>query len=218
MSAAPDSMNFKTRRKQLMHRLNIILCIVAALSPAAAWAGDEELDVEVGVTSGGQLAFPAFDFGVVSLDPVDPGNPFGLIGYSGQDPGWAAEGAPEGLLALADGAEVYVQILSISPALRMLDPNAGLVDIPAGSSWRLGGPEFDGHPLWLIDRTHPAYDPDAGPWVVTWRLVDQGATQYSPSENGAFSFVPEPNTLMPLALLTPALLYRREARAGKVNR
>lgn len=198
-----------------MHRLILILSFAAALTPATTWADGEELDVEVGVTPGGQLAFPAFGFGVVSLDAIDAGNPFGLIGYAGQDPGWAAEGAPEGLLALADGADVYVQVLSLSPALRMLDPNAGLVDIPAGSSWRLGGPEFDGHPVWLIDRTHPEYDPDAGPWVVTWRLVDQGATQYSPSETGAFSFVPEPNTLMLLGLLTPAMLCRRRRGRGR---
>lgn len=192
-----------------MRRLALftIVALIAPMTPA--WA-DEELDVEVGVDDAGRLAFPTFDFGKVLLEPVDPGNPFGLAGWSGDDPGWAAEGAPEGLNALGAGANIRVELLSISPALRMLDPNAGLADVPVGGFWDLGGPEFDGHPIWLIDSDSPTFDPEQDNWIATFRLVDTGTTGYFPSIEHSFRFgiVPEPASLG-LLLIGLAVAARR---------
>lgn len=187
---------------------------VALVSTALA---EEELDVEVGRTPAGELAFPAFDFGKVTLEAVDPGNPFGLNGYSGDNPGWAAEGAPEGLLALEAGADVWVEVLALSPALRMLDPDAGLADILVGGSWQLGGPEFDGHLIWFVDADHPAFDPMQEHWAATLRLIDLGTTGYSPSATHSFVFrIPEPGTgfLFVIAAGLAARTLRRSARGA----
>ncbi|MGE0480667.1 MAG: PEP-CTERM sorting domain-containing protein [Phycisphaerae bacterium] len=193
-----------------IQRLSLtVLASAALVGPVRA---GEELDVEVGRTAGGALAFPPFDFGKATLDAVDPGNPFGLNGYSGENPGWAAEGAPEGLLALEDGADIWVEVLALSPALRMLDPNAGLADIVPGGSWRLGGPEFDAHPLWLIDADHPAFDPGQEHWTAAFRLVDHGTTAYAPSQTHAFVFrIPEPGTGLLFAAAAAVVALRRRA-------
>lgn len=184
----------------------VTLLTMMTLSARMAHA---ELDVEVGVDGAGRLAFPPFDFGTVILEPVDPGNPLGLQGYAGDDPGWAAEGAPEGLGALADGSNIAVEILSLSPALRMFDPDAGLAELLPGSQWVVGGPEFDAHPLWLIDTADPAFDPDQSVWLGTFRLIDLGTTGYLPSEQMTFAFgIPEPATIG-LALPLFAALSRR---------
>lgn len=185
-----------------------------AMSTVFATAGaGQELDVEVGIDAGGRLAVAPFDFGTTILDPVDPGNPFGLQGFAGENPGWAAEGAPEGLNALEDGSNIAIEILSLSSALRMFDPDAGLAEIHAGEQWVAGGPEFDAHPLWLIDNSDPAFNPNQGDWPCTFRLVDLGTTGYQPSEVYTLNFgIPEPGTA--LLLIPGMLLYSLRRRSN----
>lgn len=187
---------------------------LAYLAFAATAVQAHESDVEVGVDDVGRLAYPAFDFGTVILAPVDPGNPLGLQGYAGDDPGWAADGAPEGLNALGLGSNIAVEILSLSPALRMFDPDAGLAELYAGMQWIIGGPEFDAHPLWFIDSDDPAFDPGQAVWLGTFRLVDLGTTGYLPSEPMSFAFgIPEPGAFC-LALPLFVMTLRRRRTLG----
>lgn len=180
---------------------------------SAALGGPVELDVEVGYDDNRDLAFPDFDFGKVILTEfANPPLPFlPDSGWVGDNPGWASLKAPEpGLFQLEPGASIAVRILSLSPALRMFDP-AGGDELLAGDTWSLGGGTFDGHPIWVIDATSPAFNPSQQNWFGEFELFDAGTTNYGDSAVHSFRFgVPEPSSLALLAL--GAIAFTRRAR------
>lgn len=171
----------------------IVLALHAA--PAGAGNGNVELDVEVGVRMGALDVAP-FDFGAVVLQAF-ANSPIPFLpdsGWIGDNPGWASPPELRGdLQPLPPGASVDVELISLSPALRMFDP-AGGAEILPGGVFHLGGPEFDSHPLWVIDANDPEFNPAMTAWAAAWRLIDAGSTQLNPS--GAYDFVfaiPEPS-------------------------
>lgn len=170
----------------------------------------DELDVEVGVNAAGQLAWPDFDFGKVLLEEFS-NSPVPFLpdaGWTGDDPGWAGLGKVEdGISPLGIDAAITVEVIALSPALRMFDP-AGGSEIVAGGTWTLpAGNEFDAHPIWVIDATSPMFDPMQQNWIGEFRLIDNGTTNYAASANHTFVFgTPEPGSL---ALLAVSLLLVR---------
>ncbi len=182
-----------------------------------ALAGDDhghKADVEVGRTDTGALGFVDFDFGTTVLEPYGPPAPLPFLPSQGwilDDPGWATlEGPEDGLLPLEAGATIMVEVISLSPALRMYDP-AGGGEVLAGGQWMAGGNEFDAHPLWVIDATSPSFDPLQTEWFGSFRLIDTGSTGYTPSETHRFTFTtPEPASAALLCI--GALFASRRAR------
>lgn len=189
--------------------LSTTMVLSACTGAALADDDHEHLDVEVGQQAG-VLGWPELPDQPAVLDPVDPGNPFGFQGWSGEDPGWATLEMPEdGWEPLASGAEIWVEVLSLDSGLRMLDPDNGLADINVGDTWLLGGDSFDTHPIWLVDSTTPGFDPSQTIYSGTFRLLDQGTTGYSSSGVHTLSvFVPEPASAALLALAALALRRR----------
>ncbi len=170
-----------------------------------------EGDIEVGVYASGQLgAFVPAESTL--LDEIAPGNPFGLHGWSGEEPGFASLlVAEDDLNPLDPTADLWLEIVGLSPAMRVLDPST-FSDIGIGGTWSLEAVPFDTHPIWMVDSDDPAFDPGQGRWTVDWRLIDQGGSAYDASEVYSLSFViPEPSTLASLAVGAALLLRRRPA-------
>lgn len=194
------------------------IVLASHAAPAGAGNGKIELDVEVGARMGALDVAP-FDFGAVVLEAF-ANSPIPFlpdIGWIGDNPGWASPPKLRGdLLPLPLGANVDVELISLSPALRMFDP-AGGAEILPGGVFHLGGPEFDSHPLWVIDATHPEFIPSMTAWTAAWRLFDAGSTQLNPSGEYEFIFaIPEPSGCALAGL--GALFLRRVSRRGHVRK
>lgn len=202
-------------KKYLRNSVVFAVALAAVAAPVLADKGDE-LDVEVGILTS-TLAFTPFNFGVQALEPFN-NSPVPFLpdsGWAGDDPGWLSIGNPKlgegGLLSpIGAGALIGIEVLSLSGALRAFDP-AGGGEITVGQTWLFdGGNVFDAHPIWVIDATSPSFDPNQTVWTGTFRLIDQGTTNYGPSAVHSFEFtVPEPTSLSLLAVAGLALIRRR---------
>lgn len=197
--------------KVLAYTLSLATLLIP--THTAAIAGPVELDVVLGVNAANQIVFEPFDFGLIALDAFsDPPIPFlPEEGFIGDNPGWlAGEEATLGdLLPLDPAANLSVEFLNLSAALRAYEASGGN-EITVGEFLPLGGPQFDVHPLWVIDSTSPQFNPNQTEWDGTFRIVDLGTTAYAPSDVHTFRFTtPEPGTLGMLAFAALGLMRSR---------
>jgi hypothetical protein len=196
------------KRKLRLSQRFIALATVLLLA-GAAHADDEHGhhgDLEVGFVAGpefNQLAFHGDLDEAALLEVIPPDSPLGIDGWIGEEPGFVAlEAAEDGIEPLVDGAEVWLEIIDLDPALRIFDPVG--FEYGVGESMLLGDADFHTHGFFVVDADAPAFDPDQEVWTGTYRFVDQGTTGYTASESFSISVeIPEPTSL---ALLVPALL------------
>lgn len=189
---------------------------VVASGAALVRAGDDhghEGDFVVGRSDTGQILVEFDANEPYELPPVS-----GLLnGWALDDPGFMslAEDEPdEGIFTLEPGASIALEVVAIDAALSAWTPGfADRLDA-AGETWTIGGDEFDEHPTWHIDLDDPSFDPGQTSWSVTFRLLDQGATGYTASDDIAVSFVavPEPGALALMVLGSVAAGLRRRGR------
>ena len=144
-------------------------------------ADDAVIGFTVCVDAGNRLGVDLDGDEVFVLPDVD-----GVLGgWAGDEPGFNTleEDEPdEGFFAIAAGANVVLEIVSISPGFKAHTP--GFADIldESGDTWDMGAAPFDTHPEWHIDPDDPGYDDHDEIWTVTVRLLDTGSTGYRPSD------------------------------------
>ena len=208
----------------MLHKLSVFLVGIAVVhllivSPAIAEEhhDHEHEDIEVGVTSAGQLSwhFDHFDDPIV-LAPAE-GIWSAVGGWVGSEPGFAAvetDEPDENLYVLADGVAVRLQIVAIDPGLWVWSNDTSeSIDSP-GQSIPLGGTDLHTHAWWQIAE-------GAGEPVTlsaTFELVDAGTSGYSASAPWTMQFtnVPEPGGLCALGLGAVALLAPMRWRSTDV--
>lgn len=165
--------------------------LLAALLLTASAAAQHSGDVWVGRTADGQLTLGGFDpdTGVTILPAVD-----GLLkGWSDNSRGFdrvVVADAEQDLYPLESGAQIWLRILAIDPALQLIDKSFQILDTP-GDETLLGDWLLHEHPTWLINRISDAYDPEQVFWTVTLVLEDRGGTGYADSPEFTMIFYPD---------------------------
>jgi len=174
-------------------QLGLLAAVLAACAFHPSRAGAQHMgDVWIGRSSeatGNQLkvavaigGFDPFDL-LGNLVVLTPTSGF-FEGWSGDSPGFDAirtESPAADTYMLAQGANIWLDIVSIDPAFAIVvPPNYDILDSPGQSAY-LGNYQLHKHLIWLIDSTSPAFDPAQCIWHATFRLRDAGSTGYAPS-------------------------------------
>lgn len=186
------------------------------ISVYGAMVGDDhghehEGDIVVGRTGTGQLAVE-FDFDTtIGLPPVT-----GLItGWALDDPGFTtleSDEPKEDFFTIGAGAQVVFELVSVDPALAVWTPGFVHLLETAGQQFMLGGHEFDVHATFLIDPSHPSFNPNVDLYMLSFRLLDTGSTGYAVSDTYNVTFTPVPEPAMVLVLGISSALCLRNAR------
>ncbi len=195
-----------------------ILLAASGLAPGIAVAHEHhEGDFVVARSPGDQLILNEEDGRHVDepidLTPIPPG---GLVeGWSEDDPGFDHQHEDEaGYLALESGAEIWLQIVSLDPALKLISDNIPY-DEPNDLIY-LGDHEIHKHMTWWVDSEDAGFNPTQGAWFGTFELIDEGMTGYGDSSPFTLEFhIPEPTTLTALALGGLPILLGRRRRAER---
>lgn len=155
-----------------------VVCGLLAASPVLA---QHFTDIWVGQTQDGQLSLGGISLDVpIALEPVD-----GVVtGWSNANPGFDNVQGGEALQPLAEGSEIWLDLVSLSPGCGMIDnaqrihthediqvSNTGVDSVP------LGGEHLHTHFTWLIDSNSPRFDPLQTLWTVDLRLRDESGSQ-----------------------------------------
>lgn len=187
--------------------LSVVVILLTAARPVLAH--EHEGDLVVGRSGENRLQVE-FDFAPpIALPAVN-----GLLkGWALDDPGFdhlESDEPEEDFYALGDGAQIRFDVVLFWPAFKAWSPGFATVLQSSGDSYVFpDGNLLHGHLDWHIDSQDPQFDPAAGPWMASFRLVDIGTTGYSPSEVYTFTFTPEPSCGALLALGGLTLLRRR---------
>jgi hypothetical protein len=167
-------------------------------------------DFVVGRTSSNQLAVEFDTAEAYELPPVAviPGD-----GWGSEEPGYMALDVDEPLedfFTLALAAEISIELVSVDPALQVLDfPFFAPLLVNPGDQWAMpAGNDFDEHPYWFVDD--PDYSEEGQVYAFTFKVVDLSGT-YADSANytAQFTPVPEPHTAVLLMLGGLAICRRR---------
>jgi hypothetical protein len=151
-------------------------------------------DVWVGRSASNQIAISPRgfipDLNYHTLLPVS-----GLLhGWTDADPGLdhiTAADPNNNLFPLQAGTSVWLQIVAVDAAFRLIDSAFNILDAP-GQSTYLGGYNLHVHNTWHINSDDPAYDPAQCVWHITVFLRDAGSTGYAASIPFTFSFTSVP--------------------------
>jgi len=122
--------------------------------------------------------------------PLTPVDTF-LHGWSANNPGFEGTTTPRGgVLPLGPAARIWLRIVSLDPALFVIDNALQTLENPGDQTF-LGGPNLHTHLTWFIDRTDPGFNPDQCVWEGTFKLIDLGSgLGDSPSFTLLFTNVP----------------------------
>lgn len=158
----------------MSHR-SLVAGVSLALSIATtATAGDGHQhagDVIIGKTVAGQIIIEFDADEALPLVPVD--GPL-LFGCAHDDPGFESleEDEPkEGIFVLPPGADIRLEIVSITPGLVIYSPGFAQTLDSAGEQMTLGPPPIHLHATFHFDSNHPQFDPLATP-TLTFILID----------------------------------------------
>lgn len=168
------------KERQMMKNSVVCIFMTTGLAASAAVAQhDHGGDYIVAVDASGALAIEGDFDEPRELPAFSQG---GINGWFGDDPGFTNldEDEPdEGLFMLGNGADIYFELVSLDPAVKVYTP---LFDpMNPGDAFALGGSSFDEHPFWHIDSDDAAFDPNQTVWNVSWQVVDLGSTGYADS-------------------------------------
>jgi len=100
-----------------------------------------------------------------------------VFGWSDNEPGFEAveAGADPLVGTLLDGVQIWLVVVSVEPALRVIDNGFNVLDMP-GQMTLLGGHHLHIHVTWNIDDLAPGFDPEKCLWFGTFVLRDLGGT------------------------------------------
>lgn len=178
-----------------MKKLHSAFALVSCLFGAHVMA-QHEGDIDVARTQGNKLVIgdwnPATDF--ILLNPVS--NPIlQIFGFAAGDPGFdylrSFEEVPPNLLALQSGAEIWVEVVALHPAFRVIGPGGTPILDQPGERVLLGGATLHEHLTWHANSQDPDFNPAETEWTATFKLVDEGTTAYSDSDPIILRFVSE---------------------------
>lgn len=194
--------------------LSLSSCVMFGIATAPVLGQHQhEGDVVIGRSGSGQLKLEADLDHVRVLEDVN-----GLLnGWAGDEPGFEAllEDEPdEGFYRLASGAQIWLEGISLDPALKVHNPlNPSLLIDSPGDQLFLGDHELHDHVIWHVDSLDTGFNPLQTVWYGTFKLVDKGTTAYADSDPFTLGFtnVPEPGTLGLLFMGSLAALRRRRA-------
>jgi hypothetical protein len=151
---------------------------LAATGPALAQhAGD----LWVARTSADQLTLSGFAYAEQRV--VLPETSGLLAGWADNAPGFdrlITEVPAEELFRLDSGADIWLEIVALDPALRVIDNSFQILDSP-GQQTRLGNHLLHTHLTWHIDLNDPDFDPQQTCWEADLLLFDAGSTNYGDS-------------------------------------
>lgn len=185
------------------------LAVVAAAclaGPALAHEGE----MHIARSAAGMLRITDFDF----AEPVElPPAAAPLSGWAGEDPIFvsiAGDDPSADLYALDPAAKISVEVVLFAPGVKLWNHDLSLSVSEPGQQLGLGPLPFGEHTPWNLDSSDPAFDPSAGEWTATFRLIDAGATGYLPSADYTLRLtVPGPGAV---SLLAGAGLLARRRR------
>ncbi|MCG3136333.1 MAG: hypothetical protein HJJLKODD_00161 [Phycisphaerae bacterium] len=174
-------------------RQSIVIWVVScwAMLTSTAHGQSHAGDVGVGRSAAGQLKI------VYDLEQIKPllyiDAPPYFTGYLDDNPGFdaitAAQVNPElDLYQLQPGTNVWLEALELAPGFSADYIGFYILDNP-GDVGPLGTHTLHTHYTWMLDPTgDPGWNPDQCLWTGTFRLIDQGSTNYSPSEPFTLQF------------------------------
>jgi hypothetical protein len=171
----------------VVKHFGLILTLVCVVAWGSAMVCAQDMDVRVGRTAAGQLKVGGYDFEMVL--PLKPTS--GIIeGWSGRDPGLAnlsVSDPPNDWLTLQSGAQIWLRVVALDPAFRVISPSLAILDEP-GEEALLGSHLFDQHPTWHIDSENPDFDPVGCIWEGQFVVRDLGTTLYADSDAFTLKF------------------------------
>lgn len=172
--------------------------LVIAVNASTVRAGLKGGDVNIGVDPGSNRLVALWGGENVELPEIN--GP--LFGFGLDEPGFfTIENSVAGIVPPDTGANLVLEVIAFSDALKGWTPGfAGVFDDP-GETWDIGPTPFDTHSFWHIDSTDAGYvaPPGQTEWHATFRILDTGSTGYLPSDPVTVTFKPEPSSLALLA-------------------
>ena len=161
------------------------------LSSHAVYA-EHEGDIWVGRSASGQLKIDPQGYTPADSYTYLPAISGLFNGWGDNDPGFdhlTADDPANGVFPLESGAEIWLEVVTIDAAFRMIVPGSPFVYLDSpGDETLLGNHTLHIHNNWHINSDDPGYDPDQCVWHGTFLLRDDGGTGYDTSEPFAMSF------------------------------
>jgi hypothetical protein len=165
------------------------VCVILMFTIPDAHA-QHQGDVWIGRSAAGQLKLhPQSNVPEDNYQELAEVNGPILWGWSDNDPGFdrvASDDPNNDIFRLESGAQIWLEIVSIDPAFRLIDGGFNILDEP-GEATFLGTNTLHVHNTWNINSLDPAYDPEQCTWQVTFILRDLGSTGYAASEPFTFN-------------------------------
>lgn len=190
-------------------RAGVMSAVVALAAGPAALA--HEGIMHIGRTSAGVLVIADFEFDDLFTLPVaDPP----LAGWAGHEPAFQSVGADDpgaDVFALDAAAKISVEVVLFTTGVKLWNHDLSFQVSQPGESISLGPLPFTDSTVWHLDSAQPGFDPGAGEWSASFRLVDAGTTAYTPSASYTLRLgvIPAPSAIASLGVIAGAGLARR---------
>lgn len=165
--------------------LSAVACLLGGTAPVAAQF--HQGDLGVARTSAGKLRVVGWSGDPVLLPPVNGL----LVGWADNDPGFDridVDVPEEDVFRLQTGTQIRLEAEMVSGAFKVWAANLASQIDSAGQSLPLGDHNLHTHLVWHIDSTDPLFQSGQSVWTATFRLIDTGTTQYTPSDPFEMTF------------------------------